>query len=85
VVAVQRIEAAHEDVRFGLIADSPDFLHPVTGFVEVRPASSASTALRVSLVAALDEEALPYHVRVREAIASLAEVLTTTMVTAASV
>lgn len=84
VVAVRRFEAANNAVRFGLIADSPDFLHPVTGFVEVCPTSNVSTTLRVSLVAALDEEARGYHVRVREAISSLAETLTSTIATAAS-
>ncbi len=84
VVAVQRFEAASNAVRFGLIADSPDFLHPVTGFVEVSPTSNFCTTLRVSLVAALDEEARGYHVRTREAIASLAETLTSTIASAAS-
>jgi hypothetical protein len=83
VVAVQRIDVARDAMRFGVIADSPDFLHPVTGFVEAWPDSGASTTLRVSLVAALDEEALCYHVRVREAIASLAETLTSKIATAA--
>jgi hypothetical protein len=65
-------------------ADSPDFLHPVPGFVEVRPTSNFSTLLRVSLVASLDDELRGHHVRIREAIASLAETLTSTIASAAS-
>jgi hypothetical protein len=82
VIAVQRVEAAHESMRFCLIADSPDLHRPIRGFVEVRPRSSTSTALTVSLVANLDDEARRHHLGVREAIASLADVLTTTIATA---
>ena len=83
VVAVRGFEAARESIRFSLIADSPDLRHPITGFVEVRPATSASTSVSVSLVAALDDGATRYHQSAREAIASLAEVLSTTVAAAA--
>jgi hypothetical protein len=83
VVAVRGFEAARESIRFSLIADSPDLRHPITGFVEVRPATSASTSVCVSLVAPLDDGATRYHQNAREAIASLAEVLTTAIEAAA--
>jgi len=84
VVAIRGVEAARESVRFSLIADSPDLRHPVTGFVEVRPASSDSTSLCVSLEVVLDDGVTRYHQNAREAIASLADVLTTTIAAAAS-
>jgi hypothetical protein len=68
-------EWSHESHRFSLIAEAPDLRHPVTGLVELRPTSGA----------ALDEGAHRYHRDAREAIASLADVLTTTIEAAASV
>jgi hypothetical protein len=84
VVAVRGFAAARESIRFSLIADSPDLRHAVTGFVELRPTSGVSTSLSVSLVAALDAGAHRYHRDAREAIASLADVLATTIEAAAS-
>ncbi|HEY5093888.1 MAG TPA: hypothetical protein VII69_02095 [Candidatus Eremiobacteraceae bacterium] len=84
-VAVRHIEAAFESVRFRLIADSPDLHHPISGFVELRRKSRTSTALTVTIAANLAEEARRYHLGMREAIASLADVLTTTIATAVNV
>jgi hypothetical protein len=84
-VAVRYVEAAFESVRFRLIADSPDLHHPISGFVEVRQKSRRSTALTVTIVANLADEARRYHLGVREATASLADVLSTTIATAVSV
>jgi len=83
VVAVRVVEAATEAVRFRFIADSPDLRHPVTGRIDLRPEASTSTAVTVTLRANLDEEPPREHVIVREAVASLAEALSRTIVDAA--
>lgn len=75
VVAVRIVEAGQEAMRFRFIADSPDLRHPVTGRIDLRPKTASSTALGVTLRANLDEEPPREHRYVREAIASLSEVL----------
>ena|SRR5438552_9313625 len=83
VVAVRRVEAAYESLLLRLIADSPDRLHPLTGYVEVRRKTEKTTALNVMLRANLDEEPLRLHLGVRESISSLADVLSGTIAAAA--
>ena len=65
------------------VADSPDRLHPLTGYVEVRRKTEKTTALNVMLRANLDEEPLRLHLGVRESISSLADVLSGTIAAAA--
>src|SRR5450755_3838714 len=79
VIAVRRMEAAHESLLFRLIADSPELRHPLTGYVEVRPASGSATAMTVMLTANLDDDPAHVHLSVRESIASLADVLSRTI------
>jgi|GEM_PF-5901684 len=83
-VAVRNIESAFESVRFRLIADSPDLEHPIMGYVEVRQKSRTSTALTVTVAADLTGEARRVHMGMREAVASLADVLSRTIATAVS-
>jgi hypothetical protein len=66
VVAVRRVEAAYQSLLFRIIADSPDLRHPVTGYVEIRPQSTAATTLTVSLKAHLEDEGVRYHLGLRE-------------------
>jgi hypothetical protein len=80
VVAVRVVEAATEAVRFRFIADSPDLRHPVMGRIDLRPEAPTSTAITVTLRANLDEEPPREHAVVREAVASLAEALSRTIV-----
>ena len=84
VVAVRGIEAAEEALRFRLIADSPDLRHPLTGWVELCPDQAQRSELRVALHANLAEEPPESHLMVREAIASLADVLGRTIAAAAA-
>ena len=74
-VAVRVVEAATDALRFRFLADSPDLRHPLTGKIDLRPEPPTSTALTVTLRANLDEEPPHTHLILREAIASLAEVL----------
>lgn len=83
IVAVRIVEAATDAVRFRFIADSPDLRHPITGKIDLHPEPPASTALTVILRANLDEEPPHSHLIVREAIASLAETLSRTILDAA--
>jgi hypothetical protein len=85
VVAVRGIDAANDAVRFRVIADSPDLRHPVAGRVELRPKTASSTALSVMLRADLDSEPPRDHLLIREAIASLSEVLGRTILDVAHV
>ena len=81
IVAVRGVEAVEDALRFRLIADSPDLRHPLTGWVELCPDEPRSE-LRVSLRANLAEEPPESHLMVREAIASLADVLGRTITAA---
>lgn len=85
VVAVRGVDAANDTMRFRLIADSPDLRHPVSGRIELRPKTPSSTALSVTLRADLDAEPLREHLLIREAIASLSEVLGRTILDVAHV
>ena len=83
VVAVRGVDSANDAMRFRLIADSPDLRHPVAGRIELRPKTTSSTALSVTLRADLDHEPPREHLLIREAIASLSEVLGRTILDAA--
>ena len=84
IVAVRGVEAAMQALRFRLIGDSPDLRHPLTGWVELVPADARTSTLRVVLHANLSEEPSESHLTLREAIASLADVLGRTIAAAAS-
>jgi hypothetical protein len=84
VVAVRGIDAAGDSLMFRLIADSPDLRQPLLGAIELRPHGTRS-ALTVKLTANLDEEPTRFHLGLREAIASLADVLVRTLAAAASI
>jgi len=84
VVAVRSIEAAEDSLLFRLIADSPDLRHPLVGNIELRPDSREATALTIGLTANLDDEPPRYHMGLREAITSLADVLVRTIEATAS-
>jgi len=79
VVAVRSVEAAGDSLRFRIIGDSPDLRHPVVGTVELLREAAGLTVARVQLTANLDEEPQHFHLALREAIASLAEVLIRTI------
>lgn len=85
VVAVRSIEAAGDSLVLRLIADSPDLRHPLVGAIELRPDPTRATALTVKLTANLDEEPTRFHLGLREAITSLADVLLRTIAVAASI
>jgi len=84
VVAVRSVEAAEDSLLFRLIADSPDLRHPLVGNIELRPDSRQATAVTVGLTANLDDEPARYHLGLREAITSLADVLVRTIEATAS-
>jgi len=84
VVAVRSVEAANESLRFRLIAGSSELRHPLTGSIELHPDTHHDTALTVQLTANLDEEPERFHLSLREAIASLADVLVRTVADTAS-
>lgn len=79
VVAVRGVETVQNGIRFRFIADSPDLRHPLTGFVELESSGPGRSMLRVTLHANLSDEPPDQHLMVREAIASLADVLGRTM------
>ena len=84
VVAVRSVEAAEDTLRFRFIADSPDLRHPVGGNIELRRVGNLQTALIVQLKANLDEEPTRFHLGLREAFTSLADILVRTIAETAS-
>ncbi len=84
VVAVRSVEAAVDSLLFRFIADSPDLRHPCVGAIELCPGANRMTALTVQLTANLDEEPTRFHLSLREAITSLADVLVRTITATAS-
>jgi hypothetical protein len=84
VVAVRSVEAAEDTLRFRFIADSPDLHHPVVGSIELLRVAKRQTALTVQLKANLDEEPTRFHLGLREALTSLADILVRTIAETAS-
>ena len=85
VIAARSIESAGDSLLFHVIADSPDLHHPLVGAIELHPHPICATALTVTLTANLDEEPTRFHLGLREAITSLADVLVRTIGAAASI